>query len=500
MQQLNLFEYNWDNDEYIIENFSANGLCQESARIAIEKRYTPILEVTNKFDRQIVSYQLNKHNPLHSWLKYKEGFSAELVSILLEEMNISKGSTILDPFMGSGTTSLVCQMNNINSIGYDIMPFSEIAINAKSNVLNYDISEITSIIEEFSAIKMPESYSKKISYVTITKSAYPEFNEKFIQFATDWISESHYSNEIKNLFILCILNSLERCSYTAKDGQYLRWDSRSLKVINSNNERQQMGRKIISPHFCRDIIENIQDTIIQELHHVLLDIKFIQNNFKDKFSATVHFQKCSALLELPKLDDSTIDGVITSPPYCNRYDYTRIYALELAYLGLNDNDIKNLRQCLISCTVESISKLSLLKEYYNSINASNRFNYILNHVQSNNSFKEVMMALNLRINHGDLNNNGVIKMIDGYFSELAFVFAELHRICKKGAIVAVVNDNVRYGGEIIPVDFISTSLAEQFGFTPVKIYCLRQQKGNSSQQMKKFGRVALRKSITLWKK
>jgi site-specific DNA-methyltransferase (cytosine-N4-specific) len=67
-------------------------------------------------------------------------------------------------------------------------------------------------------------------------------------------------------------------------------------------------------------------------------------------------------------------------------------------------------------------------------------------------------------------------------------------------MVAFVNDNVRYGGEVIPVDFLSCSLAEQFGFTVKKVYCLKQKKGNSSQQMAKFGRVALRKSITIWTK
>lgn len=91
-------------------------------------------------------------------------------------------------------------------------------------------------------------------------------------------------------------------------------------------------------------------------------------------------------------------------------------------------------------------------------------------------------------------------MVEGYFTELAFIYAELYRICKKGAMVAFVNDNVRYGGEVIPVDYLSTSFAEQFGFTPVKVYCLKQQKGNSSQQMKKYGRVALRKSVTIWRK
>ena len=91
-------------------------------------------------------------------------------------------------------------------------------------------------------------------------------------------------------------------------------------------------------------------------------------------------------------------------------------------------------------------------------------------------------------------------MVNGYFTELTFIFAELYRTCKSGAKVAFVNDNVRYAGEVIPVDYLTTLLAEQIGFKAVKIYTLRQQKGNSSQQMKKYGRIALRKSITIWEK
>jgi len=89
-------------------------------------------------------------------------------------------------------------------------------------------------------------------------------------------------------------------------------------------------------------------------------------------------------------------------------------------------------------------------------------------------------------------------MVEQYFTELTFVFAELLRVCRRGACVAFVNDNVRYGGEIIPVDLFTTNLAEDLGFEPVKVYVLPQRKGNSSQQMEKFGREALRKSITVW--
>lgn len=113
---------------------------------------------------------------------------------------------------------------------------------------------------------------------------------------------------------------------------------------------------------------------------------------------------------------------------------------------------------------------------------------------------EVTNALKQREEHGDLNNDGIIRMVQGYFTELAFVYAEIYRVCAPGATIAFVNDNVRYGGEVIPVDFLSSLLAEQFGFIVEKIYCLRQRKGNSSQQMAKFGKVSLRKSITIWKK
>ena len=106
----------------------------------------------------------------------------------------------------------------------------------------------------------------------------------------------------------------------------------------------------------------------------------------------------------------------------------------------------------------------------------------------------------MRNSRGEINNRGVLKMIEQYFAELTFIYSELHRVCRSGAYVAFVNDNVRYAGEVIPVDLISTNLAEEVGFTPIKVYVLPQRKGNSSQQMGKFGRQELRKSITVWQK
>ena len=99
---------------WYVSEFSAGNTNSQKARIALEERYWPITEITERFNRQSVSYQLSKRDCLHKWLKYKEGFSAELVRTLLKDFHLQKGDIVADPFMGSGTTALVSMFNGYN--------------------------------------------------------------------------------------------------------------------------------------------------------------------------------------------------------------------------------------------------------------------------------------------------------------------------------------------------------------------------------------------------
>ena len=108
--------------EWKLDHFSANNFFPDAERVELENKYWKITEITDKFNRQKVSYQLNKNESLHRWLKYREGFSSILVKELLDEFGIGEGDLVMDPFMGSGTTALVCALEGVNSIGYDILP------------------------------------------------------------------------------------------------------------------------------------------------------------------------------------------------------------------------------------------------------------------------------------------------------------------------------------------------------------------------------------------
>lgn len=499
--QPTLFDIDFEMDisKWKVSDFSANNLCSDTCRKELENKFFPLVEVTDKFSRKTVSFQTGKNDVVSRWLKYKEGFSFELVETLLNEMNIHTGDMVLDPFLGSGTTAFTCLSKSINCIGYDILPMSRIAINAKSHIFDYNTVELENFITFINQLERPLSYQKKIPEIQITESAYPIDTSFDLSFFREKILDSDFSSAIKNLGILAMTNSLERLSYTAKDGQYLRWDIHSEKTIKTNLEREKCGKPLLKVKLDKGQLPCVKKILISELKNYLSDIKFIQKN-SGKRTTEIKFYENSVLKALPLQETNSIDGVITSPPYCNRYDYTRIYALELVFLGKTEKEINELRQSLLSCTVENKSKREFLKDYYTSINRIDDYNSVMRYINNSSVLSEIMAALEMRLKNGDVNNKGVLKMVRGYFDELAFVYYELHRMCKKGASVAFVNDNVRYAGEVIPVDFISSKIAEDFGFKVRKIYTLKQQKGNSSQQMKKFGRIPLRKSITIWEK
>jgi site-specific DNA-methyltransferase (cytosine-N4-specific) len=477
------------------DGFSHGGVCPNDARMALEQRYGLFLQETDFFNRQLVSFQANKTDILHSWIKYREGFSAELVQKLLDEFGVKPRDTVLDPFAGSCTTLLVAKMSGIDAVGIELLPHCHLAWEAKSRAFDYDLNELKHVQQTIAHTDPPPT-NKTFPHIQITMSAFPPQVEADLMAYTVWVEKLDICENTKVLLRLILTSILEDVSYTRKDGQYLRWDERADKLQSRNQQRIAQGKQPVKGIHKGDL-PTVKTMLQKALAKILLDVGRLQHQ-----TLPLSRQELIAgntLTVLPALEANRFSAVITSPPYANRYDYTRTYALELAYLGV-DEEIFRLRQRLLSCTVENRPKLDWLQEYYTEIGQSERYLQISRMASSNATLQEINAALQIRNMRGEINNAGVLTMIDQYFTELAFIFAELYRVCRSGAYVAFVNDNVRYAGEVIPVDLLSTDLAASLGFEPVKIYVLPQRKGNSSQQMGKFGRVALRKSITVWRK
>lgn len=200
----------------------------------------------------------------------------------------------------------------------------------------------------------------------------------------------------------------------------------------------------------------------------------------------------SCLRILPELPDGVYDAIMTSPPYCNRYDYTRTYALELALLGISEQRLSKLRQEMLSCTVENRAK-DLLSINPTRITA-------LSAAEEQELLQSILKYLEDQKTAGLLNNNGIPRMVRGYFYEMACIIAECARILKPNAMLFMINDNVRYAGASISVDMILSDIAEKLGFHTESILVLPGGKGNSSQPMGEHGREELRKCMYVWRK
>jgi site-specific DNA-methyltransferase (cytosine-N4-specific) len=483
-------------EKRIREAYANDGVTTCEARIALELKYAPLLTPTEEFNRRLVSYQANKQARLHNWLKYKEGFSAQLVEVLLNKFGIGPGQKVLEPFAGSATTLLVAKGLGVDATGIEILPVCHLAWEAKSCYRDYDLAELRQALNWIRTTE-PGSSVTLFPHITITESAFPAEQEAILMWYQEQFASMALRDSTKRLLRMVLMSILEDVSFTRKDGQYLRWDSRSPKAQDRDRRRQSQGK---TPYkvFDKGELLDVRTALQIALEKVVHDVGVMQ--MESKPTSEQVLIRGTVLEVLPTLADDQFEAVVTSPPYCNRYDYTRTYALELAFLGLGETEVRELRQELLSCTVENRSKLRRLQKFYASIGREGDYERVISIINTSAALQEVFTAVRARGDNGDLNNNGVIRMIEGYFTELAFVLFELFRVCRVGARVAIVNDNVRYGSEIIPVDLLMTDLATAVGFQPELIYVLPQRKGNSSQQMGKYGREANRKSITVWAK
>jgi DNA modification methylase len=451
--------------------------------------------VNKDLNRSLVSFQANKKLPIYRWFKYKEGFSEDLVRYLLENLTNEPG-TILDPFAGTGATLFASKDLGWESTGIEILPVGIYFIKIREIAEKINPILFEKQVKHYKSINLLDYEVKKshLNHLPITKGAFPNKTERDINSFLNYCNIEIEDEEIKSLFLFSCFSILEIISYTRKDGQYLRWDCRSNRS-NSNFNKGKIYDFSQAINSQLDLM--INDLKKRNIKQVLIDREIQSKNSNEK---KITILKGSCLELLPKIEDNTFDFLLTSPPYCNRYDYTRTYALELMFLNKSPDDVKRLRQEMLSCTVENKSKLKHLENYYNSVDHQDIFQKSLSAFNNQEALHECLEILEQYRKDGKLNNPNIVRMIRNYFLEMSIVIFEMHRLMKKNGIVAMVNDNVQYAGEAIPVDLILSDFAKSAGFSINKIWTLERGKGNSSQQMGNNGRTELRKCVYIWTK
>ena len=450
------------------------GVSSTRERDALLRRFGDRIAVNHDLTRALVSWQSNKDAPGFRWYRYKEGFSSKLVHYLLGFLGSS--GRLLDPFAGTGTAPIVASSRDWEGVGIEILPVGVKIANGwlAASVVDQrafweQAQDLLEAVESTDGVDV--SSQDYFPHVRITEKAFADANEYAIAATRNWLRQAKSGPETE-LLALAAMAALEDASWTRKDGQYLRWDHRS-------------GRKLKARMEKREVLA-YSDSLQRKMGVIAADLPMIGDSYAP---GAVRIVEDSCYDTLPRLPDNSVDAVITSPPYANRYDYTRTYALELAWLGYDNAAISALRQRLLSATVENLSKRSELAA---------KHGYALELFDRQMAVTEITDALEAAKSRRELSNPHVIRLVHNYFMEMTAVIVELARVCKSGASVFMVNDNVQYHGEEVPVDLMLSDIAEQCGFETKVIWTLPRGKGNASQQMGRFGRRELRKCVYWW--
>ncbi|MBN2153028.1 MAG: site-specific DNA-methyltransferase [Candidatus Lokiarchaeota archaeon] len=452
-----------------------------------ERRYRPLIRVDPQLSRNVVSYQANKDAPFYRWFRYQEGFSTKLVDRLIEESGIDTG-TVLDPFAGIATTLFSARERGLDAVGFELLPIGPFVARAWLAAEQIQPASFDEAVREINATDFstsPAEDETAFKHVRISEMAFPPGVERKISAFRHHVENRIGDKGLRDVLHLAGLSILEKVSYTEKCGQFLRWDSQSGKA------------RVV---YSKTRIRPFEEALAAQLDVMSEDINAGQARPATERRGSVDLRQGTAFELFSAVPDGSIDLVISSPPYLNRYDYTRVYPLELAYLGVDDAGLKRLRQSLLSCTVENREKVAYLEDLYAGQGRASFFS----RVKAVHDGHEIVAAIHDHFEKlkdaNRLNNPNVYRLIKNYFFEHAFVIFELARVLKAGGRAYYVNDNVRFAGIVIPVDIILSDIAIAAGLQTESISTLPVGKGNSSQQMGAYGKAEVRKCIYTWRK
>lgn len=373
--------------------------------------------------------------PRHRWYYYKEGFSPYLVEKAIESCELQNNDIILDPFNGSGTTTLTASVLGYKSIGIEVNPFTAFLSSSKVKNINKNSYEddLNFILKGID--KGAESNLKGFStFSKTTKTKKWLFNDEVLDsFAGGWdMSDNIQFDDNRQIIQLAlIIAAMKNCNAT-RDGKCLRYRD-GWQKHKYNKDSYLSSFKAISSMIIDDII---QCPILSSYSH-------IYNGDARKILLEQEIEKFKLC--------------ITSPPYLNTFDYTDIYRPEL-FLGQFVKTMKDLYDLRLQ-TVRSH-----IQAKWDNPTCTN-FGYIYNnYIKYINNHKNELM------------NKRIPLMIQAYFEDMLGILELLYSKAAKNAQLWFVVSNSAYANKEIPVDLIIADIAKLAGWKLKEIGVLRNIK------------------------
>jgi len=267
----------------------------------------------------------------HSMYRYPGQFVPQIPRFLIEKFS-KKYDIVLDPFCGSGTTLVECNLLHRNAYGIDINPVARLVTRVKTrkiDISNEMLAKIKEIKNQSDDGIKDEMERFKYKYL---------FNEKnLMQILKIRKAIYEFPEEMKEFLLVCMLSIVKFCANI---------DEKKVRRVYKNKD-------------VMDVYKIFEETVYKNLKKV----KFLNT---DVF---IDVLECSA--KKISLDDETIDLVVTSPPYLNALSYIKTHEIEMELINerIDENEYIGVDKWVNDENIEGndFKKFTSIKIYFNDM-------------------------------------------------------------------------------------------------------------------------------------
>ena len=398
--------------------------------------------------------------PVHEWYRFVLAFPPHLVRDYLERFGMTNKNCVLDPFCGTGTTLVECKKLGIPSIGLEANPIVQLAAKVKTdwNVDAQAMLEHSKRIAESAEMVIAKENTQ---YRTLNR----EQSQLIIQ------------NSISPIPLhktLVLIDKLEEF----KDIQF--WDHQRIalaKQIVYSYSNLHFGPEVGVSRNKKNDIPAVQ-LWIDSIKKMVQDIEQIRH--LDIVPTYVYLADSRNIGET--LQKSSINAVITSPPYPNEKDYTRTTRLESVLLGFikNKTDLRYYKQRLLRSNTRNVYKTDTDEKWV----ANN---------QRINELSEKIEAKRRELGKTSGFEKLYHRVVKLYFGGMAKHLEELKpKLCHGAWLAYVVGDQASYFRILVRTGEILAEIAEELGYKVERIDLFRNRLSTTTKEYIREEVVVLR--------
>lgn len=301
--------------------------------------------ITEKTNIRSAKRSKNERLGLHNWHPYYAGYSEAFVEDMLEIFEADIHSNVLDPWIGSGTTSIVCQKRGIPSFGVDINPAMVTFGRAKcARLLEHDLNGLSQQIIDNLINRETDLHEEMIlSYINLEDYVQLKAIQNSVNCVVNTAVKTRYTN-IENYLKAFFYSVLFKCIREIghfRNGSNPTWLHTTEPALSSNN--------------IRSIFMKISQAMINDLNNAF--------NHLDLSNVPLPIIECGDSKALP-FKDNYMDYIITSPPYLTRIDYAISTKPELLFMGFHENEeFDSIRRSTMGAPVIADKRISISKEW-----------------------------------------------------------------------------------------------------------------------------------------